>query len=178
MSNIERPPSTEYPSHFEQYIARVPEPDVMLALAQQATELAQLLAGVSEESASYRYVLDKWSVRQVVGHMIDAERILSCRAVCIARGEKAPLPGFDENEYMQHASFDSCTLNELLKEFELVRASNVLFFRHLHGDARMRIGVANANEVSVRALAYILVGHLRHHIAVLQERYLPAIQKR
>jgi hypothetical protein len=139
-------------------------------------ELPAALAGVRGEAERFRYAEGKWSIREVVGHVIDAERVFGYRALCIARGETASLPSFDENEYVANASFDHCTLEELLEEFVQVREGHLAFFRHLSKEAWTRSGVANASPVSVRALAFILAGHPRHHLAVLRERYLPRLQ--
>ena len=128
------------------------------------------------EGERYRYAPGKWSVRELVGHLIDTERIMAYRAVCVARGETASLPGFDENAYVANATFDDYPLPELLNEFVHVREGHLGFFRHLHPEAWLRTGLANHNPISVRALAWVMVGHVRHHMAVLQEHYLPHLR--
>ena len=133
--------------------------------------LRATLAGVSEEGSLYRYEPTKWSVRQVIGHIIDAERICAYRLLCIARGESSSLPGFEEAEYAANAGHDRCDLTSLLMEFESLRQSHVLMLRHLPADALMRIGTANGNPITVRGLAFVMAGHIRHHIAVLASRY-------
>ena len=173
---FERPTSAEYAPPFEKYVSRVPEADALGALAGQKADLAATLAEVRGEAERYRYAEGKWSIREVVGHLIDAERVFGYRAVCIARGEVAALPGFDENAYVANASFDECPLTELLDEFALVRDGHLAFFRHLRREAWLRSGVANAKATSVRALAYIMAGHPRHHLAILRERYLPHLR--
>jgi len=175
---VGRPDAPEFGSNVSHYIARVPEPDPREPLAAQPRELFQLLSPVTEENASYRYGPGKWSIRQTIGHLADTERVLSYRAMCFARGETKELPGFDENLFVAHAPFDDRTLEDLKAEFAAVRASTVLLFRHMPMDAWLRRGVANRNPVSVRALAFTIVGHVRHHIAILGERYLPGMPAR
>ena len=172
---VQRPRPDEYAKAFERYVSRVTDTDVQEALRRQKDELPAALAGVRGPAEGHRYAAGKWSVREVVGHIIDTERIFGYRAVCVARGEKGPLPGFDENEYAAHATFDDYPLEELLEEFVHVREGHVAFFRHLSAEAWLRTGLSNANPVSVRALAFVMVGHVRHHLAVLQERYLPSL---
>jgi hypothetical protein len=178
MSTIaaQRPSSTEYASFYAGYVSRVPETDVLAALAAQKEELPAALAGVRGEAERFRYAEGKWSIREVVGHLIDSERVFGYRALSIARGEKAPLPGFDEKAYVANAAFDLCPLEDLLGEFVQVREGHLALFRHLSEEAWTRSGVANANPVTVRALAFIMVGHPRHHLAVLHERYLPHLR--
>jgi DinB superfamily len=174
---VERPPSTEYAPPFERYVSRVAEIDVLGAMARQHEELTAALAGVRGEAAErYRYAEGKWSIREVVGHVIDSERVFGYRAVCIARGESTPLPGFDENAYVANASFDEHPLAALLEELGHVRSGHLAFFNHLSPEAWRRTGISNANPISVRALAFIIVGHPRHHLAVLRERYLPHVR--
>jgi hypothetical protein len=153
----------------------VTETDVLEALTRQREELPAALAGVRGEAERFRYAEGKWSIRQVVGHVVDSERVFAYRALCIARGETGPLPGFDENEYAASSPAHDCPLSELLEEFVLVRQANLSLFRHLDEKAWKRVGTANSHPLSVRALAYIIVGHPRHHLAVLQERYLPRL---
>jgi len=173
---VERPSATEYAQPFERYVSLVQDSDVLAALARQAGELAAALGGVRGEAERYRYADGKWSIREVLGHVIDSERVFGYRALCIARGEQASLPGFDENVYAANASFDDCPLDELLREFGQVRDGNLAFFRHLGAAAWLRSGVANSKAVSVRALAFVMVGHVRHHLGVLRDRYLPQLR--
>jgi len=173
---VERPTSAEYAQPFERYVSLVQDSDVLAALARQTAELAEALSGVAGEAERFRYADGKWSIREVLGHVIDTERVFGYRALCIARGERASLPGFDENAYQANASFDDCPLRELLREFEQVREGHLSLFRRLSGEAWLRSGVANSKPASVRALAFIMVGHVRHHLGVLRERYLPQLR--
>lgn len=175
-ANVERPAATEYASAFEGYVSLVPETDVMTALARQKGELAQALSPVRGEAERYRYADGKWTLREVVGHVIDSERVFGYRALCIARGEKTSLPGFDENAYAANAPYADYPLGDLLDEFAQVREGHLFLFRHSSREAWVRVGTANSNPVSVRALAYIMVGHVRHHLGVLRDRYLPHVR--
>jgi uncharacterized damage-inducible protein DinB len=141
-------------------------------LERQGAETLALLRALPEERGAHRYEPDKWSVKQVVGHISDAERIFSYRALSIARGDRAALPGMEQEEWMAGVDFDARTLADLLDEFEAVRASTLHLLRHLSSEAWARRGTASDNEVTVRALAYIIAGHEAHHVGVLRERYL------
>ncbi len=169
MSN--RPTATEYAPYYQSYINLVPEEDIASALEKQGKQTASLLRSLSEEKASHRYAPEKWSVKQVVGHFTDAERVFSYRALAIARGETKSLPGFDEKAYAAASACDGRSMRDLADEFELVRRATVALFRGLSAEAWKRSGVANENSVSVRAIAYIALGHERHHLHVLRERY-------
>ena len=166
-----RPAAGEYATYFERYVARVPEADVLTALEAQSAEWNAALVGVSEERSRDRYAPDKWSIRQVLGHLIDVERVFGYRALAIARGDARPLPGFEENDYAATGGHDTCDLASLRAELSALRASHALFFRHLPPEAIARVGDANGHPTSVRALAVLMVGHPRHHLAVLKERY-------
>ncbi|HST52413.1 MAG TPA: DinB family protein [Pyrinomonadaceae bacterium] len=167
-----RPSENEYAAYYGKYIALVEGGDIVETLERQSVDTLALLRGIKEERESFRYEPGKWSIKEVAGHLIDAERIFAYRALAIARGEQKPLPGMEQDEYMAHADFDSRTLADLAEEFEHVRRSNVLMFRNLDAEAWSRRGTASDNEVSVRALAYIIAGHEAHHIRILRERYL------
>lgn len=166
-----RPEPAEYAADFQRYVSRVPEVDILAALELQAGEVREALARVPGGREGYRYEPGKWSIREVVGHFLDAERVFGCRALCIARGDTTSLPGFDEGEYAKKAGHDRVPLASLLAEFESLRESHELMLTHLEPAAWNRIGTANGHPVSARALAYIMVGHVRHHLAVLESRY-------
>jgi len=166
-----RPRSDEYDKAFERYVSRVPETEIFPALESQPAELSAALRTVAPERETFRYAPGKWSIRDVVGHMVDAERVMGYRALAISRGEKASLPAFEEDDYAATAGYGHRPLASILDEFACLRKSHVLMLRHLDDDAWGRIGTANALPVTPRALAYILVGHVRHHAAVLEEKY-------
>ena len=167
-----RPEANEYAPYYEKYVSLVPEADLVETLERQGAETVALLRGLDEEKGAHRYEPGKWSVRQLVGHVIDGERLFSYRALAIARGDRAALPGMDQEEYMAGVDFDARTLGSLADEFEAVRAATLHLLRHLSPEAWARRGVASDNEVTVRALAYIIAGHEAHHVRILRERYL------
>lgn len=167
-----RPGTDEYAPFYETYVSLVPDGDVVGILARQLEETLVLLRNVPAAREDFSYEPGKWSIKEVVGHMSDAERIFSYRALCIARGDKANLPGMNEKEYMRGANFNARRLGDLSAEFEYVRRATLSLLRHLDGEVWQRRGTANDSEVSVRALAYILAGHEAHHVNVLRTRYL------
>lgn len=171
MTNIGHPEAAEYAPSYANYIRNVTEDDVVAALEAQSRETAALLARVDEEKASYCYEPGKWSVKEVVGHFTDAERVFAYRALAIARGDKASLPGFDENEYMRQANFGERSMTSIADEYAAARAATLAAFRGFSDEAWQRIGTANDTPVSVRAIAHICLGHERHHLNVLRERY-------
>lgn len=166
-----RPLANEYAPAHQGYFELVPEEEILPAIEAQSVETQKLLAALDENRGAYRYAAGKWSVKEVFGHIGDAERILGYRALAIARGETQPLPGFDEDEYVRNASFDAWKLGELSEYYALVRRATIVFFRNLPGEAWTRGGVANGFPVTVRGLAWVIVGHERHHLKVLRERY-------
>jgi hypothetical protein len=161
----------EYAPYYDRYISLVPDEDVLIALDQQLSETLILLRSLSEQHGTFRYEPDKWSVKEVLGHMIDTERIMSYRAMCIARNEQKPLPGFEQNDYVRNGNFDKRTVSNLAREFEQVRRATISLFRNLEPEVWDRRGIASEVGVSVRALAYIIAGHELHHKAILKERY-------
>jgi hypothetical protein len=169
-----RPAPSEYAPFYASYVAGVPDGDVVSELRDSGREIVGALAAIPESRGGFRYAADKWTVREVVGHMIDAERIFSYRALRLARGDATPLPGFEENDYARTAGSDARTLADLSEELRAVRESTVRLFDSFADEAWERRGVVNGREVSVRALAYITAGHARHHLRVLRERYLGA----
>jgi len=169
---INRPDETEYQAYYGKYVSLVQGDDIVAALSGQISETLALLRSVPESQAGFRYADGKWSIKELVGHMIDGERIFAYRALRFARNDRTPLPGFEQDDYIRHASFDACSLGDLIAEFESVRQSTLFLFRHLDAEAWRRRGVASENEVSVRALAYIIAGHELHHAGVLRDRYL------
>ena len=166
-----RPNADEYDVAYERYVSRVPETDILSALERQPAELAAVLASVPPEREEYRYAPGKWTIRGVVGHVLDAERVFGYRALCVARGDKTSLPGFEENDYAANSGSDRRTLASLAAEFTSLRASHVLMLRYVDDASWVSVGSANALPVTPRALSYILVGHVRHHVAVLREKY-------
>jgi DinB family protein len=169
---MSRPLENEYAPYFHNYVSQAPEEDILPAMRSQVDALDVLLDGVTPDRETYRYAEGKWSIREIVGHLIDGERTFGYRVLCIARGDTQNLPGFDQDQYMLTAPFDRIDLEDLLSEFRLVRLSNMAMLRTLDEAAWTRMGTANDSPVSVRALVYVMVGHVRHHMDVLRERYL------
>jgi uncharacterized damage-inducible protein DinB len=168
----QKPDSDEFLQYYARYIDLVPEGDIVATLSTQMDETRALLRQFPETMSGYRYGPHKWSVNEVLGHLIDAERIFGVRALRFARNDSTPLPGFEQDDYVANANFDSCSVSELAAEFEAVRAATLFFFRHLDESAWMRRGTASNAAVSVRALAYIIAGHELHHRGILRDRYL------
>ncbi len=172
--SIPRPADDEYAPFYAGYIAGVSGDDALAPLATQESETAVLLGGLAEADAAFRYAPGKWSIKQVTGHLADAERVFAYRAMRIARGDETPLPGFDENAFVEHGGFDARPLADLAAELRLLRGATLAFFRGLDAAALARRGTANGNPVTVRALAWIVAGHERHHLGILRNRYLSA----
>jgi hypothetical protein len=167
-----KPEQSEFLPYYGRYIDLVPVGDVLATLAKQMDATQTLLRGLPASISAHRYAPGKWSVNEVIGHVIDAERIFSARALRFARNDATPLPSFEQNEYVAHSTFDDYPLDELALELASVRQSTVYLFRHIDEAAWMRRGVASGAEVSVRALAYIIAGHELHHRQILQTKYL------
>jgi uncharacterized damage-inducible protein DinB len=166
------PDRTEAAEYYFTYIDRVPEGDICELLDAQGKETLALLRGVSEEKSLQRYAPGKWSIRDVVNHLIDTERLFVFRAFWFARGFDSPLPSYDEKASAQAARADDVAWSDHIEDFRAVRRSTLTFFRNLPADAWTRSGIASDNPFTVRALAYIIAGHVAHHTAVLRERYL------
>jgi hypothetical protein len=166
-----RPLESEYAPEFQGYVAHVSEEEILPVLRSQLDELDVLLGRVTPERETYAYAEGKWSIREIVGHLIDGERVFGYRAFCIARGENQDLPGFEQNDYIAAARYDSIDLEDLLSELRLVRQANIAMLRNLDDQTWMHLGTANDAQVSVRAIAFIMAGHVRHHMGVLRERY-------
>jgi len=167
-----KPEKGEFLPYYGKYIDLVGSGDVLTALPRQMAETQALLRSLPASVSTYRYAPGKWSVNEVIGHLIDSERIFAARALRFSRGDATALPGFEQDDYISNSSFDSYPLGELASELGSVRESTVFFFKHLQEDAWMRRGIANGADVSVRALAYIIAGHELHHREILRARYL------
>ncbi|HXK01690.1 MAG TPA: DinB family protein [Verrucomicrobiae bacterium] len=169
---ITKPQDGEFARYYARYIDLVPDGDVIGTLATQIHGTAATLQAISDADSLKRYAADKWSIREVVGHMIDTERIFAYRALRFARNDQTPLAGFEQDDYIGPAHFDARPWAGLIAELEAVRVSNLLLFRGFDPDAWQRQGMASNNPISVRAVAYVIAGHERHHMRVLRERYL------
>jgi len=169
---IARPGTDEYVPYYGTYIGKVPDGDVHGLLASQLAETLALIRSLPESRGAHRYAPDKWSIKEVVGHVSDAERIFSYRALRIGRGDQTPLPGFEQDDYVPQGHFDARTLGDLADELAAVRQATIQLFAHFDAAELERRGTASGNPISVRALAYIIAGHERHHVGILKTRYL------
>jgi hypothetical protein len=172
-SVIAKPNPDEYAPYYEKYVSLVAPDDILGALNRQWPETAALLAARKEAEGDFRYAPGKWSVKEALGHLVDTERVFSYRALRIARNDQTPMEGFEQDDYVKFGPFGKCSLAALIEEFTSVRKATLSLFRGLDEAAWMRRGVANKNEVSVRALAYITAGHELHHRRIFQEKYFP-----
>ncbi len=168
---LARPDASEYAPFLGTYVAEVPEGDVLEILEEQGHGTQRLLAGLSETEGLHRYAPGKWSVKEVVGHLMDSERVFAYRALRFARADATALPGFDEQAWVPAGHFDARPLAALAAELDQVRRGTLALFRSFDPDTLARRGTANNHEISVRALAYVIAGHERHHLRILRERY-------
>ena len=172
METAVRPAPDEYAPYYGRYIALVPDGPIVETLRSQIAETTAVLGALPEAKGEHRYEPGKWSVKEVLGHVIDGERVFSYRALRFARADETPLPGIEQNDYVPAGRFERRTLRNLLDEFRTVREATVHLYSHLDEEALSRAGIASENRMSVRALAWVIAGHERHHLKVLRERYL------
>lgn len=168
---MHRPATTEYAPFYARYIDRVPEGDIVAQLRETGASLNATFASIDEARGEYRYADGKWSIRVMLGHLIDAERIFVYRALRIARGDSTPLPGFEQDDYAAASNSDARQVADMRNELRALRESTIHFFASLPADAWARAGVVSGNNLSVRAIAHIVAGHTRHHLDVLAEKY-------
>jgi hypothetical protein len=168
---VHRPEPGEYDPYYERYIGRIGDVSILSLLTAQSQDLRDQLAGLAEGGGDYRYAPGKWSIKQLLGHLNDSERVFGMRATCIARGETADLPGFEQDDYVDAGGFGRRTVESLVREFDLLRAANLEMLGGLEAPSWLLVGRANGSAVSVRAIAWTLAGHVDHHLAVLRERY-------
>lgn len=166
-----RPESDEYAPYYETYVSKVPAGDLLQLLRQQIEVTCAMLTNVPESEANSSYAPGKWTIKEVAGHIVDTERIMAYRLLRVSRGDSTPLPGFEQDDYVRGGNFQSRTLASLVEEFRLARISTLALLNGLDGETLMRRGAADGKPVSARALAYIIAGHERHHVGILQERY-------
>jgi uncharacterized damage-inducible protein DinB len=168
---VSKPDASEHAPYFSRYVDLVADGDILGTLAGQIESTLAKLGRLSEAESMKRYAPGKWSVREVLGHLIDTERIFAYRALTVARNDRTELPGFEQDDYIPAGQFDRRPLPNLLEEFAAVRHSNLLMFRGLDQEAWARQGLVNKNPMSVRAAAYVIAGHELHHMRVLHEKY-------
>lgn len=171
---LSRPDASEFATHYQTYIGPIADQNVPELLTEQA-DAFEPLRPLSESDVAHRYASDKWSVKEVIGHVTDAERVLAYRMLRIARGDQTPLAGFDQQPYVEAANFDRFPIAALIDAFRTTRAATLTLVNEIDDDGWRRMGVASGVPVSARALAYIIAGHATHHIAILRDRYGVAV---
>jgi len=169
---IERPTPKEYHAHFELYIALVVDAVSCEQLRVQLNNVIDKLSALTEDQAKYRYAPGKWSIKQVIGHLSDTERVMSYRLLRVARGDRTSLPAFHEESFMLHSPYDELSMRDVIEEFRAVRCSTIALCNGLCDEAWLRRGIIDNQEMSARALGYIITGHVIHHMKMIEERYL------
>lgn len=167
-----RPAETDYAPYYKNYIDKIKGDKILDILNQQTKELQNILNSFPESKGNHTYADGKWTVKEVIGHMMDTERVFAFRAFSIARGEKQPLPGFEQDDYVIEGKFNSRNLFDLVYEYRLMRESNLLLFRSFDNEMLSKRGIASGYEVTVNALLYMIAGHTKHHLELLREKYL------
>ena len=170
-----RPQASEYAPYFAKYVLQVPDGDFLETLESQLAKMNSLLSPLTEKQADFRYAPGKWSTKEVLGHINDAERIFAYRLLRISRGDQTPLPGFEQDDYIKTANSGARSLASLLEEFASVRRASITLVCSLDDVSWYRRGVASGKEISALALAFIIAGHALHHQAILQKEYLPVL---
>jgi hypothetical protein len=168
---IARPEPAEYNPYYERYISLVQGSDILTTLDAQRREMMLLLCGRDDADGNFRYAPDKWNAKEVMGHVCDTERIFAYRALRISRGDKTPIEGFEQDDYVRNGPFERMPLEEIVEDYIAVRRATLTLLRNLDETAWMRRGIANKNDITVRALAYITAGHELHHRRILEEKY-------
>jgi uncharacterized damage-inducible protein DinB len=169
---IARPEASEYAPYYDRYISLIRDNDILRTLDQQRGQMVQLLSGLTEADGEFRYLPEKWSAKEVLGHICDAERIFAYRALRISRGDATPIEGFEQDDYVRNGPFASRPIADAIEDYIAVRRATISLLRSLEEPAWSRRGIANKNEVTVRAIAYLIAGHEVHHRRILQEKYL------
>jgi hypothetical protein len=168
----QRPKADEYAEYYGRYIEHVPPGDVMQGLETQLADTLALVRGMPESRGEHRYAPGKWTIKEVLGHLADSERVFAYRLMRIARADATPLPGFEQDDYVRNGGFSGRTLADLAQELDFVRRANLVLLASLGDEAMALRGTASNHPVSARALVYIIAGHERHHVKILRSRYL------
>ena len=169
---MQRPEKNEYAPHYETYIGKVPDRDIFDLLSQQIKTVQDVFKNISEEKSLFGYAQGKWTIKQLLGHVNDVERIFAYRALRFSRNDKTALPGFEQDEFINQSNFNNVKLSDLVDEFVKMRESNIAMFKNFSEEMWTRRGTASKNEMSTRAVPYVLFGHAQHHLDILKERYL------
>lgn len=170
-----RPEKTEYDPYYERYVSLVENDTILETLAAQPIKLNDLFSTMPEDKGAFRYAEGKWSIKELLGHLIDGERMFAYRLFRISRGDETPIEGFEQDGYIENANSNDRRFSDLLEEFSLLRRANMIFFKNLRDDGWSRVGTANNVRISVKALVYIMGGHIEHHLEILKERYLVGV---
>jgi len=174
---LTQPTTEEYAPFYDGYIQRAAaRKDVLAALSRQIEEIKSTLGNLTDEQALFRDAPKEWSIKEVMGHINDVERVFSYRLLRVSRNDSTPLPGFEQDDYVREAGFDKCSLSDLLNEFEQLRRANIIMIKNMPEAYADRRGTASGATVSARALIYMLVGHVDHQMASLHEKYLPGLK--
>jgi uncharacterized damage-inducible protein DinB len=176
MISVSKPERSEYPDYYANYYSTIDFDDANAWYKNSLQQFTAMLSALDEQQWSFRYGEGKWSIKQVVNHVTDAERIMTYRALCFARGETQELPGFEENDYAEMSDADQRAPSDLLNEIKLVRASTIALFDTFNEEQLLRKGVANGNPASVRAIIWVIPAHMMHHVRIIKERYLSALK--
>jgi len=169
---MNKPETNEYAPYYGNYIGQVGDDDVVSILAGQASELRAALSGLADDRGSYAYADGKWTIKEVLSHIIDGERIFAYRILRISRGDATPVEGFEQDDYIATSNANHRSFADLLDEFDLQRRSNLLMLKNINDEASQLMGTASGNPVSARAVIYIMAGHVKHHLRILNDRYL------
>lgn len=167
-----RPDSSEYFEYYHRYVSQVPEGDIVAILRAQLATTSALLAAIPKDRIEYRYAPGKWTLKEVIGHVVDMEWVFTSRALCFARGLAEPMPGVEQDDFIAVANFASQSWPAVIDQYRNLRTANALLFEGFDDAAWNRTGVASGNAVSVRAIPYIIAGHELHHAGVIREKYL------
>ena len=168
---MNRPEKNEYAEYHESYISLITETDIVEVLEQQQTDLREFFQKIDEEKSRSAYAEGKLTIKELIGHLADGERIFAYRALRISRADETPLEGFEQDGYIENSSFNDTPLSDLTEELLLNRQANLILFKNLTAEAWLRTGTVSGNTISVRAIAYIMAGHIRHHLNILNELY-------
>jgi hypothetical protein len=171
-SSAVKPAPTEYAEYYGKYVSLVPESDIVQAMKAEGVQTVELLRGLTEEQGNYAYAEGKWTIKELIGHINDTERIFAYRLLRFARNDSTPLEGFDQDPYVLASNYNALSLTDVVDEFAAIRQVTLATLKNLDAEAWTRAGIASDNSVTVRALAYIMLGHERHHVAILKEKYL------
>jgi hypothetical protein len=169
---INKPLLGEFAPYFQKYTDLVPNETVLQTLADQLNEAMLIYKGMEESKINYRYAEGKWSIKELIIHILDTERIFVYRALRIARKDQTPLPGFEQDDYINHTNWEHYLFESVVNEYEIVRKHTLLFFNHMTEEMLQQTGISSENKLSVRAIPFILAGHERHHLNKIKSRYL------